>query len=133
MNVTPGVHTSLISVCQMADEGYVTAFDENECNIYDRKKVKIVISEKAVLKGYRCKNSGVWRIPLKNTIFKKNMDTIIIDRPIPGEAISHIFELPSTENTIKYMHAAAGFPVKETRIRAVRAGNYTTGPGLSVK
>ena len=23
MNVTPGVHTSLISVCQMADEGYV--------------------------------------------------------------------------------------------------------------
>ena len=31
------------------------------------------------------------------------------------------------------MHAAAGFPVKETWIRAVRAGNYTTWPGLSVK
>ena len=29
MNVTPGVHTSLISVCQMADEGYVTVYDEN--------------------------------------------------------------------------------------------------------
>ena len=52
-NVTPGAHTSLRSVCQMADEGYVTVFDENECNIYGRKKVKIVISEKAVLKGYR--------------------------------------------------------------------------------
>ena len=38
MNVTPGVHTSLISVCQMSDEGYVTVFDENECNIYDRKR-----------------------------------------------------------------------------------------------
>ena len=38
MNVTPGVHTPLISVCQMADEGYVTAFDENECNIYDGKR-----------------------------------------------------------------------------------------------
>ena len=31
------------------------------------------------------------------------------------------------------MHAATGFPVKETWIRAVRAGNYTTWPGLSVK
>ena len=107
MNVTPGVHTSLISVFQMADEGYVTVFDENECNIYDRKKEKIVISEKALLKRYRCKNSGLWRIPLKDTIVNKNMDTIIINRPNPGEAMSHIFELPSTENTIKYMHAAA--------------------------
>ena len=31
------------------------------------------------------------------------------------------------------MHAAAGFPVKETWIRVVRAGNYTTWTGLSVK
>ena len=38
MNVTPGVHTSLIIVCQMADEGYLTVFDENECNIYDGKR-----------------------------------------------------------------------------------------------
>ena len=48
MNVTPGLHTSLISVHQMADEGYLTVFDENECNIYEGKKVKIFISEKAV-------------------------------------------------------------------------------------
>ena len=91
MNVTPGVHTSLINVYQMADEGYVTVFDENECNIYYGKKVKIFISEKTVLKGYRCKNSGLWIILLKDTIVNTNMDTIIIDRPNPGEAISHIF------------------------------------------
>ena len=111
MNVTPGVNTSLISVFKMAYEGYVTVFDENECNIYDGKKVKIVISEKVVLKGYKCKNSGLWRIPIKDTILNKYMDKIIIDRPNPGESISHIFELPSTENTIKYMHAAAELPV----------------------
>ena len=49
------------------------------------------------------------------------MDTIIIDQPNPGESISHIFELLSTENKIKYMHTAEGFPLKETRIRVVRA------------
>ena len=100
---------------------------------YTTEKGKIVISEKAVLKGYRCKNSVLWRIPLKYTILNENMDTIIIDRPNLGEAISHIFELSSTENAIKYMHAAAGFPVKETWIRGVRVGNYITWPGLSVK
>ena len=68
INVTPGVHTSFISVCQLADEGYVTVFDENKCNIYDKKKVKFVISEKAGLKGYRCKKSGLWRIPLKTQL-----------------------------------------------------------------
>ena len=31
------------------------------------------------------------------------------------------------------MHEAERLPVKETWIRAVRAGNYTTWPGLSVK
>ena len=96
MNVTPGVHTSLISVCQMADEGYVTVFLENECNIYDGQKAKIVISDKSVLKRYRCKNPGLWRIPLKGTILSENMDTIILDRPNPGESISHISKLPST-------------------------------------
>jgi hypothetical protein len=29
-----------------------------------------------------------------------------------------------------YLHAAAGFPVKETFLDAVRAGNYATWPGL---
>ena len=30
-----------------------------------------------------------------------------------------------------YLHAAAGFPVKETFLDAVRAGNYATWPGLT--
>jgi hypothetical protein len=34
---------------------------------------------------------------------------------------------------IRYLHATAGFPVKETWIDAIKAGNYTTWPGLNVK
>jgi hypothetical protein len=30
-----------------------------------------------------------------------------------------------------YLHAAVGFPVKETFLDAVRAGNYATWPGLT--
>ena len=61
------------------------------------------------------------------------MDTLLIDRPYPKEAIAHYFELPLTEKTIAYFHSCVDFPVKETWIKTIRAGNYCTWLGLSVK
>ncbi|KAL7530484.1 hypothetical protein ACHAXR_003518, partial [Thalassiosira sp. AJA248-18] len=46
---------------------------------------------------------------------------------------THVFELPSSEKTIAYYQAAAGFPTKETWMDAIRAGNYDTWPGLTTK
>ena len=63
----------------------------------------------------------------------ENMETLIVDRPDPKEAIVHYFELPLTEKIIAYLHACAGFPVKSTWIATIKAGNYCTWPGLSVK
>ena len=63
----------------------------------------------------------------------ENVDTLIINRPDPKEAIAHYFELPSTEKMIAYFHACTGFPVKSTWISAVKVGNYCTWPGLSIK
>ena len=62
-----------------------------------------------------------------------NTDTFIIQCPSPREAISHVFELPSTEKTIADYHVAAGFPTKKTWTDAIQAGNYDTWPGLNVK
>ncbi len=42
-----------------------------------------------------------------------------------------IFNLPNTRHSLHYYHALAGFPVKETFLDAVRAGNYATWPGLT--
>ena len=47
------------------------------------------------------------------------------------EEISNVHNLPSISQTIKYHHAAAGYPVKDTWIKAINAGNYTTWPGLT--
>ncbi len=48
------------------------------------------------------------------------------------ERANAIFKLPSTRQTILYHHALVGFPIKETFLNAVRAGNYTTWPGLTI-
>ena len=65
MNVVRGLHTSLISITKMADANYVTVFTKEGTKVYDGNTAKIVVSERAVLEGYRCKTSGLWRVPLK--------------------------------------------------------------------
>ena len=94
--------------------------------MYDRKTTKIIISEKAVISGYRTEY-GLWRIPLNK------YGKFFIQQPSPNKSIYQVFELPSTEKTVAYYHAAAGFPTKETWTDTIWAGNYDTWPGLAVK
>ena len=47
------------------------------------------------------------------------------------EAISNIYELPSTEQIVRYFHAYAGFPTKPKRLKAIKGGNFATSPHLS--
>ena len=41
------------------------------------------------------------------------------------------YELPSVAALVRYLHAAAGSPIRDTWMRAIRAGNYATWPGLT--
>ncbi len=41
------------------------------------------------------------------------------------------YNLPSTRHLVKYLHAAAGSPVKSTFLRAINNGNYRSFPGLN--
>ena len=39
-----------------------------------------------------------------------------------------VYDLPSTEEAVKWMHATCGYPVKSTWIKAIKAGNFTGWP-----
>ena len=41
--------------------------------------------------------------------------------------------MPSTKQLIRYLHACAGHPTRETWVKAIRAGNYVSWPILTVK
>ena len=43
---------------------------------------------------------------------------------------NNAYYLPSVEAVVNYLHSSAGFPVKSTWLKTIRAGNYTTWPGL---
>eukprot|EP00804_Cyclotella_cryptica_P019390 CCRYP_021120-RA/>CCRYP_021120-RA protein AED:0.43 eAED:0.44 QI:0/-1/0/1/-1/1/1/0/186 len=44
-----------------------------------------------------------------------------------------VYDLPSTEQAIKWMHAVCGYPVKSTWLKAVQAGNFIGWPLLTAK
>jgi hypothetical protein len=47
--------------------------------------------------------------------------------------LHNVYELPSLESTIRYLHAAAGFSSKATWLKAIRQGNYSTWPLINAK
>ena len=54
-------------------------------------------------------------------------------RPAAGEAINNVYELPSMERAVRYLHAAVGFSTKETWINSIHNGNYITWLLITVK
>lgn len=55
VDIVPALgRNSLLSGGKFAEAGYVSICDDKEVNIYDGRTAKIVVSEEAVLKGWRC-------------------------------------------------------------------------------
>ena len=42
-----------------------------------------------------------------------------------------MYSLPSIPHTIRYLHAAAGFPTKDSWMKAINNGHYQSWPGLT--
>jgi hypothetical protein len=123
-DVLPHLKKSLMSVGQLSDHGYTTIFHPREEGVTVYKQVDIASPSTPVLQGCRSK-SGLWEINLK-------------DKERQSEKKGHeegtannVYSLPAIKNSVRYLHAAAGYPTKDTWIAAVKAGNYSTWPGLT--
>ena len=69
VDIVPGLaDQSLLSGGKFAKAGYVSICDDAEVNIYDGRTVRITVSEEAVLKGWRCPRTRMWRIPLRQRL-----------------------------------------------------------------
>ena len=54
-----------------------------------------------------------------------------MDKPENKEEVSNVYILPTIPQSIWYLHAAVGFPVKQTFLDTIKAGNFVTWPGLT--
>jgi hypothetical protein len=109
-----------MSVNKMSEEGYTTIFHPGEegITIHQEGSVQITMTEPPILHGSKLNREKLWTISGKTGKNKR-------------EEVSNVYSLPSVQQSVKYLQASAGFPVCDTWLDAVQAGNYVTWPGLT--
>jgi hypothetical protein len=164
VHIVPQVQDSLLSRDKCADADYIDVYDKHEVNYYDAMTTMVTVSNAAVLTGWRCTTTGLWRVPLVTNRKNYNVDTLLINHPsrfanlnslydvqtskstrqrvralldshLHGktEIINDVYELLSIEQTIRYLHAAAGHPTKHSWLKAIARGNYNSWPLVNIR
>jgi hypothetical protein len=57
--------------------------------------------------------------------------TMLVQSETNTEQANNAYDLPSISQTVRYHHTSAGFPVADTWIKAIKAGNYNTWPTIT--
>jgi hypothetical protein len=118
-DILPGLKTPLISVNKKAEEGYLTIFHPGEqgVTIHSPGSVSIIAKTPPVLQGCKSEGAKLWTISDNDDSTK--------------ERANNVYDLPSISQTVKYLHAAAGFQTKETWLKDINAGNFTAWPTIN--
>jgi hypothetical protein len=74
----------------------------------------------------------LYKVESTTTTTREHINTIML-QTIGREYIHNVYELPSIEPTTRYLHAATGFPVEETWLKAVQWGNNNAWPLINIR
>ena len=105
-----------------ADNGTVSVFSKTGVTVYKVEDVLITCKGEPILIGVQDKQ-GRYQIPLMQTGQWQPRHPSKQARKALRQANS-IYDLLSTKQAIKWMHAICGYPVKLTWLEAIKAGNY---------
>ena len=144
--VVPGMQQkALLSVGTLANNGYTTVF------LPGQQGVRVLegdssntTDEKTVLQGWREDGgSRLWRIEYINDkdarkgACQRSFMSVTTENAYKEVAVTEVagsvYDLPSTEQAIRWMHAVWGYPVKSTWLKATQAGNFISWPLLTNK
>ena len=117
---------ALLSVGKFSDAGYTTIFHPHDegVTVHDNDSFELTIKSPPLLQGWR-RAGGLWTVPL--------VDQAKVSQELDVEQANNVYELPSTSEVVRFLHAALGFPTKATLLAAARKGNLVTFPGMTVE
>ena len=113
-----------MSVGKTSDYGNVSIFTDEKVQVYKEADVLITFRGKPIIIGKR-DDRGRYCIVLMQTQGQcqprkpsKKSNKFIQEANI-------VYDLPTTEEAVKWMHAVCGYPVKSTWIKKIKSGNFT--------
>ena len=122
---------SLISIGKLANDGHVSVFSKDGLTVHREEDVLITCKGKPIMIGVRDER-GRYRIPL----VPQSRGRAMPRRPTQqarkklSEANS-VYDLPSTEEAVKWLHACLGYPVKSTWLSAIKNGHFKGWPVIT--
>jgi hypothetical protein len=118
--VLPGLKKTLASINKWSEERYTAIFHPGKkgVTVHNPGTLTITTSEPPALQGYKPRGAKLWTVSANQGTNKQ-------------EETHNVYSLPSMEQSIRYLHAAAGYSPEETWTDAIKAGNYNTWPGLT--
>jgi hypothetical protein len=122
--------SSLMSVGKTADDGTISIFTKDGVTVHKETDVLITCKGEPILIGVRDER-GHCRIPL---IQRQGQWQLWGPSKQARKCLcqaNSIYDLPSMEQAIKWMHAVCGYPVKLTWLKAIKSGNYIGWPMLT--
>ncbi len=126
--ITPDLKAkALLSVSKLADTGYTMIFHPTNkgVTVHDNDDFKLTLNSPPLLQGWR-QAGGLWTVPLVDKAkISPELDV--------AEQANNVYDLPSSSEVVRFLHAALGFPPKATLLAAIQRGNLVTFPGLSVE
>ena len=122
---------TLLSVGQLCDDG---------CNVLFRaREARIMKNNKVILRARRNNVNGMYEVELPRPEPTEKLPQYKYHASQPGKqdyevsTANNVYEIKTKKEIIKFLHKAAGSPVKSTWIQAIKNGQYTTWPGLTTK
>ena len=119
-----GFQQMLIGIGPICYAGFTVTFSEDAVIVHDDAKP-------VILSGYRDPKvpPALWYFNLLPAPKAVPVPVATCHQASLGAYIAH--NLPSVAALVRYLHYVAGFPIKDTWLRAIKAGNYATWPGLT--
>ena len=118
-----------MSVGKTSDDGNVSIFTDKKVQVYKEADILITCRGKPIFIGKR-DECGCYRIPLMQTQGQwQPRKPIKKSKKFLQEANS-VYDLPTTEEAIRWMYAVCRYPVKSTWVKEIQSGNFTGWPML---
>ncbi len=113
-----------------ADDGTISIFTKDGVTVHEETDVLITCKGEPILIGVR-NEQGRYRIPLiqQQGQWQPRQPSKQAQKCL--RQANSIYDLPSTEQAIKWVHAVCGYPVKLTWLKAIKVGNYIGWPMLT--
>ena len=106
------IKVNILSVGQLCDDGCTFTFMPTKAHVIKNNKI--------IMSAPRNQFNGMW---VYN--FDDNKNTQI------PTLMNNVYEITKTKDLVKFLHAAAGFPVTDTWVKAIRNNQFATWPGLT--